>query len=148
MAIDISGLLDIGNAFIESFMTDECVITRDLLDVHDDILDPVTGKLVPSSDDDTFIYSGICTMQNMGQKDLIFDEGEHPIFRKMANVLLPVEESAEVRIGDKLAMTVANRDPSMTGVDFRVAEVRRDSLQTYRLIRVEEFHQNQGHRTQ
>lgn len=146
MAIDISGLLDIGQAFVESFMGDECRITRDILDFHDDALDRVTGKLVEPPEDSDFIYTGVCTMQNMGQKDMHFEEGGNPVFRKMANVLLPVEESAEVRVGDRLEMIVAHRDSSMLGVDFRVTEIRRDSLQTYRMIRVEEFHQDIGAR--
>lgn len=130
----------IGKAFIESFMNDECIISRDPGGESDDVLDEVTGELL-SPGDPTVIYNGKCVLQPMGQKDLNWEEGGSPMMRKEMNFLVPLEVTG-VRLGDKVDVTVAQIDELLLTGDFRIVEIRLTSHGTYRHMRAAEYRED------
>lgn len=134
-------LFEIGTAFIEEQMLDTCMITRDSGGVYDDILDEDTLQLVRTSGDEDLIYTGKCLIKPVGAKDLSYDEGELPVFRKVYDVFLP-KDSSEVRIGDDFKMTASLRDETLEDEEFRVMEVRFSTHSTYRYLRVEDINQD------
>lgn len=130
----------VGKAFIESFMNDECTITRDPQAEADDVLDEVTGELL-SPGEPTVIYSGKCVLQPMGQKDLNWEEGGSPTMRKEMNFLIPIEVPG-IRLGDKVEVTVAQIDEWLLTADLRIVEMRMSSHGTYRHLRAAEYQED------
>lgn len=134
-------LFSTGQSFIEGFMIDECLISRDEQGVYDDVLDEETGELVQPDPDVVEVYSGACLLKPMGTKDQAYDTGDQPVYRKGYNVLLP-KEVDDVRLGDVLTMTTSVRDPALEGYSFRVFEVRVSTHSVYRHIRVEDIRED------
>ena len=121
-------------------MDDTCTIVRDKPGVWDDAVDPDTLELVAPPGDGSEVYSGECLFKPVSSRDMHYEEGDQPVFRKVYNVLIP-KDADEILIGDKLTCDTSARDETLPGVEFHVMEVRRSTHSVYRLLRVEDVQQ-------
>jgi hypothetical protein len=132
---------EIGKAFIESYMIDECMITRDLPGLSDDTFDENTLELVRSDGDETLIYSGKCLVRAIGTKEMSYEDGDLPVFRKVYTLQIP-KDSDHIEIGDTVKVLVSPQDETLEGREFRVMENRFSTHLTYRFMRIEDVQQD------
>ena len=130
-----------GEAFIESFMDDECTIRRDKAGVWDDVMDEDTLELVPNHGDDSLVYAGMCLLKPVATRDMYYEDGSQPVYRKVYNLYIP-RSAAEVFIGDTVKIVESTRDSTLNDVEMRVMEYRKSTHSVYRYIRVEDVQQD------
>ncbi len=123
----------LGRSYIESFMIDFCVITRDDQFAGDDTLNLTTGALEKPANDSFTVYSGSCLIKHINQKDLEFLQGQAPTFRKVYRALVPVE-NLDIKIGDSFVLTACQVDPLLIGASMRVNQVLGGTHHIYREI--------------
>lgn len=97
---------------VAGLMDDTCRISRDVERAGDDVLDPVTGRLVPPSPDTTIIYEGPCTVRTS-------DTDEY-------TVSIPAD-SPIIRIHDRINVLTSRRDPDLVGRRMVVTSLTRTS---------------------
>ena len=120
---------------------DQCMITRDKQGYRDDVLDEDTLEFTSQEGDSNLVYSGKCIVQPISSKDMNYDEGSLPVYRKVYNLLIPID-SNEVIISDTVTILSTQLDETLVGVEFRVQEVRYRSHGVYRYIRIEDVLQD------
>ena len=125
-----------GINFIESFMMDTCIIERDNEHQYDDVVDPDTYEVLQPPGDREEIYQGICTIKPIGKKDLYYQQGAAPEFRKFYRVLLPISVTT-VRVGDYFTILTSYNDSELEDVELYVAETEFGTHMTYRHLFVE-----------
>lgn len=136
MNIDLAS----GITFIESFMVDTCVITRDSKGILDDILNMSTGVLERPSGDTVTVYSGKCNFRTKLPRarpwEVFAGEGQHEF--KLIEVLIPISAD-DIELGDIVTCTSSVNDPRLTTRAMRVQDVADGSLKTYRSLHLEEI---------
>lgn len=122
-----------GKDFIETFMIDRCVVTRDPQSVYDNVLDRATGKLVPPDNDNFPIYQGKCVVKRPRSDTAqpVVQAGQELGLRTY-KVLLPWDES-EVRLGDMITIS-RSRDPFIQGKRMRILDADGGTHALYRTL--------------
>ena len=120
-----------GMDFIESFMTDTCIVTRDTQQVLDDVLNLSTMVLERPVNDDHVVYRGKCVVKKPRAdtaKPVIVAGQETSLHNY--RILLPLS-AVNVRLGDMILL-VATKDLFMKEKVFRVMDVEGGTHATYR----------------
>lgn len=122
-------------ARVESLMIDSCKITRDAQQELDDVLDVDTGQLEAPDDDSLFVYYGACIVKpNKGYRQT--DVGGETTAERYHDLLIPLG-APEVKIGDRVEIAVASRDPQLVGSRFVVTDSIAASFAVVRRIEME-----------
>lgn len=136
MTIDLSP----GVNFIESFMVDQCLITRDTSGVLDDALNLITGELERPVGDVITVYSGKCIIKTKLPRarpwETLVGEGQHEF--KEFHIMIPSSIS-DVELGDIITPTVSANDPHLLTRKLRIMDISDGSLKTYRSLQAEEI---------
>ncbi len=130
--------LSMGETFIEGFMTDECLITRDPEGGGDDDYDWNTGEITPPTPDFVTIYSGKCNYKWINARDLEFEIQGQDEFRKVYKVMVPIDVD-NLKVGDVFQLTSVRRDELLLGIPMRVAQVVGSTNYTYRQFYAEHY---------
>lgn len=131
-------ILERGKLWIESWMKDECTITRDSQFQYDDTLDPVTLKLITPASDTTEIYNGKCLIQAVAKKELNYDTAGKTVLRKDYWILLPITID-DLMLGDKVVPSDTYNDEYLLNHEMRITEIEGDTNRTYRKVLIEEI---------
>lgn len=132
-----------GTSFIESFMVDEVVITRDALGIEDAVLDMGTLELVDSGATDATIYDGLCIVKEVNTKDIQFERGEKYLTRDMYKMMIPVSATG-IQVGDRAVLGACAYDPDLVGMELRVFQTQKSSHRVYRAMLVERVEEDKG----
>lgn len=111
----------LGLSFIESYMRDNCVVTRRPVSNREDELDLETFELT-AEDEPEEIYSGKCTLQPFSAKDRNYDIAERPDMQKGYKVMLPASAGSFL-VGDTLTLSSVAFNDQLVGVPLRVGFV-------------------------
>lgn len=139
-------LMALGVSFIESWMKDSCVITRQARGPWEATLDEDTFQL--EYDTPVSVYSGKCLVSRILTRDKDVVQGAFPAFVNNYKLLLPNADSVDVRLGD--TVTVSSTDGRLDGSEFRITDVEKSTHQTYRrlhMIDVEDSVASEGSAT-
>lgn len=123
---------------IESFMLDQVVVTRDPSAVYDDVLDENTGVLTPPSPDTTDVYTGKALIISTGIGQAEGVEGRPVELQGLRSyrAFFPVAVE-NLRVNDRVHVTLAYRDPQIDQVDFRIIGVHVETVGIYREVDME-----------
>lgn len=129
-------------------MDDTCTIIRDSQGTADDVLNTVTGSLVPPAPDTVTVYDG-ATLGDAGRElggrckvsaaDPATDvrrQGGVDIFETAYNGSVPWDAPMPA-IGDVLTITSSRRDPELVGQEFRVTAVGVSTFLISRRLRLD-----------
>lgn len=94
---------------LEKHQTDSCVVTREKRGYHDDVLDIVSGALVPTVVSEA-IYSGPCMVTPTAAGQTV--EGARVVERRGYRIRVP-HDVGPFRRGDKVVLAAA--DPALDG---------------------------------
>ncbi|XTZ17049.1 DUF6093 family protein [Micromonospora echinospora] len=129
MPVDI--LLASGRRAIERLMVDECVIEA----VTGSTTDLDTGEVVDTVEQ---VYAGKCRVQQAAPSASDQRVGEAELLMLTRVLQLPVVESAGVRAGHRVRITLCVHDPDLVGRRFTVRAEFAKSHATSRRVGVEE----------
>ncbi len=128
--------LSSARAAVEALMDDTCLITRDVEQFSDDVLDPVTGVLVPPAPDTINIYSGRCKVSPEGVQPSERREGGVDVYARTYRGAIPWG-SPMPQVGDLMSITSSYRDPELVGKVFRVKSVAVSTFLVSRRLELE-----------
>lgn len=123
---------------IESFMTDECIIGRDIEGTLDDVIDENTGEIVPPVNDENVMYSGVCliTPAGIGQNEGAQGQPvELPGLRTYRG-FVPLEVM-NIEVHDVLLVTTSMRDEDLVGRKFIVRGIKASTFAIFRELTLE-----------
>lgn len=134
MTIDLSGLI----ADQEDLMSDTGKITRNPGGTTDDVLDPVTLKLVPPGPE-TIYADGPCSVTQPTRQDTGRPTPTEAAAVPAIFVLkLPLTKlTAEPMVGDQFECTTSNNDPGLPGKKFTITKIGRSGYATARVCELE-----------
>lgn len=128
--------LSVARVMVEALMDDTCTITRDPEQFSDDVLDTVTGRLVPPNPDTISIYEGRCKVSPQRTQSSERQEGGVDVYARKYNGSIPWNSPMPV-IGDLLLITSSYRDPQLVGKVFRVQSVEVSTFLVSRKMQLE-----------
>lgn len=129
------------SAVAERMMVDECTITRDVAGVTDDVLDLDTLKLSKPEADSSEVYAGPCMVSPATTVERVGEEIGRLVSGRRYGVRIPVSAPA-VKPGDRLTVTLSQRDPGLEGRPLRVESIVRQTLAVTRQLVVIEVDQS------
>lgn len=118
----------------ESFMADECIVTRDVEQERDDIWDEVSGEYVPPPVDTITVYQGKCMVYpNTGFTERIRGGSSEKVTAYWLEV--PVVNTGFLA-NDLVKVTVSLNDPGLVGEEFFLDTEESDTYAASRRIRM------------
>lgn len=123
---------------IESFMTDECAILRDVEDVYDDIIDEDTGLIVDPDENESVVYSGGCLIipAGIGQNEGAQGQPVELMGLRTYRGFIP-REILNVEVHDILVVTSSERDEDLVNRRFTVRGVKASTFAIFRQLDLE-----------
>lgn len=120
--MNLAGILAAGRATAEARMSDSCVITRGGT--------PVWNSTTEQYDEtDTTVYTGRCRVKMPGSMSLETDVGATERVAIRPEVHIPADVEG-VAVGNRVTISSAAFNPSLTGSVFRVTSLFHDSQAT------------------
>lgn len=115
-------------------LVDACEVWRDAEGTSDDVIDPVTGSIIPGVDR-VLVHTTNCGVKHVF-RGVIADEAGEPVEVGEYEVKFP-GGIADVKPGDAIKVTSSPHDPTMVGKWFRVEERLHGSLSLFTKVRAE-----------
>lgn len=129
-----------GIQFIEGFMVDQCLITRDIHGVLNDTLNTSTGVLERPAGDTEVVYAGICNVRSRLPRErppqVYPGEGEHEF--RLLQVFIPMAVT-NVLLNDVFTVTASANDPRLLANFYLIADIGDGTLKTHRILLIREF---------
>jgi hypothetical protein len=121
-----------GIGFIEEFMIDTCIITRDWQQTRDDTLPEMSLTLSKPVSDSDKIYEGKCSIGRAGSpanKSLDGLDLDQPNYK----ILIPLSAPL-IRVNDRISVTASVNDPTLVRKFIRVVHVEALTHKVYKAI--------------
>lgn len=123
---------------IESFMTDECVILRDVEEVYDDIIDEDTGLLVDPDTNENVVYSGgaLIIPAGIGQNEGAQGQPVELMGLRTYRGFVP-REVLNIEVHDVLVVLASDRDEDLVNRKFTVRGIKASTFAIARQLDLE-----------
>jgi hypothetical protein len=130
--VSLSANYSAGKSFIEGFMIDTCVVTRDYQQTKDDTLPEMSMTIVRPANDTVTVYTGKCLVRSNRSLGNTIEGGlelDEPDFK----ILLPLDAPL-VRLNDRLTVTNSVNDSTLETKLIRIVNVDASSHRVYREV--------------
>lgn len=145
MALPVAPNLAPARRQLEKLMTDQCIIWTDVASVRDEVVDPLTLKLVRPPGNDVVIYGpetisgttgrdlqGMCRIRIRSETDPhVTDPGQLQTGPRLYELSTPWDSPMANR-GDLVRCVSSLRDIELVDAVFRVADVLKTSMLVHR----------------